>query len=147
MNLVKNDRTTKIISVVLAFVFGVLFVSLVANAVTTISTSISTGGTLTVGSAGTAVSSMVFGYCTIANVAINASSTGTTICSGATGVASGDRVFVQATGTIPNNFVIQAASTTATDIIQIDLLNIATTTFDSDTDDTGVRSFNFWAVR
>ena len=37
MNIVNNDRITKIISVVLTVVLGVLFVSLVANAVTTIS--------------------------------------------------------------------------------------------------------------
>src|SRR3989344_4506612 len=44
MNLVNNERMTKIISVVLSVVFGVLFVSLVANAVTTISTAITTAG-------------------------------------------------------------------------------------------------------
>ena len=48
MNLVNNDRMTKIISVVLSVIFGVLVVSLAANAVTTISTNIATGGTLTV---------------------------------------------------------------------------------------------------
>lgn len=48
MNLVNNDRMTKIISVVLAVVFGVLVVTIVANAVTTISTNVVTGGTLSV---------------------------------------------------------------------------------------------------
>src|SRR3990167_7906504 len=47
MNLVNNERMTKIISVVLSVVFGVLFVSLVANAVTTISTAITTAGDIT----------------------------------------------------------------------------------------------------
>ena len=48
MNLVNNDRMTKIISVVLSVVFGVLFVSLVASAVTTISTNIATDGNATI---------------------------------------------------------------------------------------------------
>ncbi|MDO8590059.1 MAG: hypothetical protein Q7R69_02205 [bacterium] len=47
MNIVNNDKTTKIVSVVLAVMFGVLFISLVANAVTTISTAISTAGNIT----------------------------------------------------------------------------------------------------
>ncbi|MDO8565447.1 MAG: hypothetical protein Q7R67_02420 [bacterium] len=230
---------TKIISVVLATVFGVLLVSLVVNAATTISTNVQTDGTLSVtgastltgnvaaagtldvtgltsmiqasstrfsvhgtayfgGSATTSITSagvitltngetianatngtitltadvmkmvgtastsairvgdeadatllngLVSGYCTIADLSITASSTGTTLCSGATGVVSGDRVFVMATGTIPNNFVVQAASSSADTIIQIDILNIATTTADSGTDDTGIRSFWFWATR
>lgn len=47
MDLINNDKTTKIVSVVLAVMFGVLFVSLVANAVTTISTAITTAGNIT----------------------------------------------------------------------------------------------------
>ncbi|MEK7461512.1 MAG: hypothetical protein AAB586_00345 [Patescibacteria group bacterium] len=46
-NIINNDKMTKIISVVLAVVFGVLVVSLVTNAVTTISTSITTAGDIT----------------------------------------------------------------------------------------------------
>src|SRR3989344_940070 len=48
MNIINNDRMTKIISVVLAVMFGVLVVSFVANAVTTISTNVDTDGNLVV---------------------------------------------------------------------------------------------------
>lgn len=167
MNLVTNDKMTKIISVVLAVVFGVLVVTLVSNAVTTISTSITTagdittsagnlavttgnitvGGTLTVDSAGTAINAIVTGYCTAPSISVTATSSGTLLCASATGVVSGDRVFVTATSSLPGNFMVTAASTTADAIIQIRVFNQATTTFDSGTDDTGVRAFNFWAVR
>ncbi len=100
-----------------------------------------------VGLLGTRHTGLVSGYCTIVDVSITASSTGMVSCSGATGVVSGDRVFVQATSSIPDNFVIQAASTTADTVIQVDILNVPTTTADSGADNTGVRSFNFWAVR
>ena len=93
------------------------------------------------------VNGITFGVCYIANVIITASSTGMATCSGATGVVASDRVFVQATSSIPNNFVLQAASSTTAAEIQIDILNIATTTADSGTDDTGARGINFWAFR
>ena len=48
MNIINNDRMTKIISVVLAVILGVLVVSFVANAVTTISTNVDTDGNLVV---------------------------------------------------------------------------------------------------
>ena len=178
MNIVNNDRITKIVSVVLTVIFGILIVSMAVDATTTVSgTTITlengetiangTNGTITltadvlklVGTASTSairvgdeadatlINGIASGYCTIASVSVTASSTGTTLCSGATGVVSGDRVFVMATGTIPNNFVVQAASTSADAIIQIDVLNIPTTTADSGTDDTGIRSFWFWATR
>lgn len=53
MNIINSERITKVVSVVLTVVFGVLLVSLVANAVTTISTNVNTGGTLTVDGAST----------------------------------------------------------------------------------------------
>jgi len=105
-----------------------------------------TGG-VKVGSSGTTMTQIVSGVCNTDNVNITASSTGMVSCSGATGVASGDRVFVTATSSIPNNFVIQAASSTAATVIQVDILNIPTTTADSGPDDTGVQSLYFWAVR
>ena len=106
-----------------------------------------TATALKVGQTGTRHTGFASGYCTIANVNIAASSTGMVSCSSATGVVSGDRVFVQATSSIPDNFLIQAASTTADTVIQVDLFNTPTTTADGGGDDTGVRSFNFWAVR
>ena len=53
MNIINNDRMTKVISVILAVVFGVLLISLVVNAASTISTNIETGGTLSVTGAST----------------------------------------------------------------------------------------------
>ena len=47
MNIVYNDRMTKVVSVILAVLFGVLIASVVADAVTTISTSITTAGDIT----------------------------------------------------------------------------------------------------
>ena len=48
MNLVNNDKITRIIAVVLAVVFATLVVTLSTSAASTISTNISTGGTLSV---------------------------------------------------------------------------------------------------
>src|SRR3989344_3917307 len=99
---------------------------------TTLASTTATG--LKVGQTGTRHTGMVSGSCTIASVSINASSTGMVSCSSATGVVSGDTVFVQALNTIPDNFLVQAASTTADAVIQIDLANIPTTTADGGPD-------------
>ena len=147
MNLVNSDRMTKIISVTLSVIFGVLFVSLVANAVTTVSgttVTLENGETITNGTngditfgatntviAGTASSSaikvgdenvptingMAFGYCTIAAIDVSAATTTYAMCvqpTDAANVISGDRIFVQATSSLPVATVITAASTTAT---------------------------------
>ena len=178
MNIVNNDKMTRIVSVVLTVIFGVLFISLVANAVTTVSgTTITlensetitngTNGTITltadvlklVGTASTSaimvgdeanattINGLVSGYCTAPSVSVTATSTGTLLCASATGVVSGDRVFVTATSSLAGHFTITAASTTADGIIQIRVFNEATTTADSGTDATGINSFWFWAVR
>ena len=112
---------------------------------TTLASTTATG--LKVGQTGTRHTGMVSGSCTIASISVNASSTGMASCASATGVVSGDTVFVQAINTIPDNFLVQAASTTADTVIQIDLANIPTTTADSGPDTTGAISFKFWAVR
>ena len=91
----------------------------------------------------TTINGMVAGYCTFPTVTITASTTGMASCADATGVASGDRIFVQATSSLPDVFVIQAASSTATDVIQVDITNLGFTV----TEATGVNSLNFWAVR
>lgn len=46
MDLVKNDRITRVVSVALSVILGVLLISLVANAVTTISTDVVTDGSV-----------------------------------------------------------------------------------------------------
>ncbi len=53
MNIINNDRVTRIVSVILSVVFGVLLISLMVNAATTISTNVQTDGTLSVTGAST----------------------------------------------------------------------------------------------
>lgn len=117
------------------------------NATTTSAGAISTNSTLTVGSAGTAASGIVFGYCTFATITIAASSTGMATCSGATGISSGDRIFVTATSSLPNNFIIQHASSTASNVIQVDLFNTGLNNAAVGATATGVNSLNFFAIR
>ena len=92
------------------------------------------------------INGLIFGYCTAPSLNVAATSSATLICASATGVASTDRVFVQATSSLPANFVVQAASSSATDTIQIRVFNMATST-PSYAADTGINSFNYWAVR
>lgn len=92
------------------------------------------------------INGLIFGYCTAASVTVSATSSAMLSCTGATGVAATDRVFVQATSSLPDTFVIQAASSSAADTIQIRVFNMATST-PSASAATGINSFNFWAVR
>jgi len=173
MNIINNDRMTKIISVVFAVVFGVLFVSLVADAVTTISgttltlensetISNGTDGTITFGPAGTIASTsaitvgdesvptingLSFGYCSFTDqTSFTATTTAYFDCTTTptTALVAGDRVFVNATGSFETDFVIEAASTTGVSTIQLRVLNGAFTTADATLNGT---SINFWAVR
>jgi hypothetical protein len=59
------------------------------------------------------VSSIVFGTCTLTTVTPAATSTAYTTCTGATGVTSSDKVFMQA-GTLPAGIILDSASSTAT---------------------------------
>lgn len=189
------------LTMTIAVVVGVLAVVGFVQAATTISTNISTGGTLTVtqqstlatasstgltttggfwvngtatttastgtfstagsvvvvgvasstqllvGGGGTTISHMAFGTCTTDSVSVSATSSGMMTCSSATGVGTSDNIFVQSINTLPDNFVVQAASSSATDVIQIRVFNMATTTGDSLADVTGARVMHFWAVR
>lgn len=100
---------------------------------------------LVVGGNGSTMAGMIFGYCTIPATTIQASSTNSADCSGATGIRSGDRVIVQATSSFPANFVIQAASSTsAAGVINVRIRNHGDST---GTVDTGVNSFNFIGIR
>lgn len=97
------------------------------------------------------INGLVFGYCVTGSITIpatNASSTQTyTNCtpSGGTSIInSGDRVFVQATSSLPYHVVIQSASSTASGgLINIGLTNFSTSTSPA----AAIYSFNFWAVR
>ena len=176
-NIINNDRVTKIVSVILTVVFGVLLISLVVNAATTISgTTITlensetisngTNGTITLGAdvvklvgvastsairvgdeaSATLINGIAFGYCTAPSVSVAATSSATLLCASATGVVAGDRIFVQATSSLPDHFAVTAASSTTSGIIQIRVFSMATTT-PSGISDTGINSFNFWALR
>ena len=115
---------------------------------TTLSTASSTGlvkiHQLKIATTGSTLVGMAFGYCTAASANITATTTGMVSCTGATGVLSGDRVFIQATSSLPNSMVIQAASTTANEVIQVDIFNAGDL---AGTVASGINSFNFWAVR
>src|SRR3989344_5795571 len=153
---IKDARFPMMIVSVLA---GVLFVTMAVNASTTISTNVSTGGTLDVTGLTTLANASTTRISLTSNLMVNgmATTTGSTgaiatgylVCSTATGLQAGDTVFVQATSSFPGNFVVQAASSTVAGVISIRILNVATTSFrvaDS-TDATGPNTLNFWAVR
>lgn len=90
------------------------------------------------------INGLAYGYCTIPATSVLASTTSYANCTGATGVVENDRVFIQATSSLLNNFMVTAASSTATaGTITVRIFNngsIAGT-------DTGAISFNFWAAR
>lgn len=115
---------------------------------TTLASTTATG--MKVGHVGTRMTRIVSGYCVTGSITIpatNASSTQTyadcTPSGGASIVASGDRVFVQATSSLPYYVFIQAASSTAGGLINVSLVNTSTTTSPS----AGIYSFNFWAFQ
>ena len=102
-----------------------------------------TAGTVSVGATANAITDMSVGFCTIPTTTVTASSTNYADCTTNVTISTSDRVFVQATGSLPVNFVIEAASTTAATTINVRILNtgmIAGTL-------TGINSFNFWAAR
>lgn len=92
---------------------------------------------------GTTIAGVVFGYCNIASVTITATSTGYAVCSGATGVAASDRVWVMATSSMPAGMIVEAASSTAADTISLRINNANTGANTA----TGAISLNFWAAR
>ena len=137
--------------------------STLAGFISTASSTISSGGlavtgaltastSLSVGTGGnaSALTGLVAGFCTIPSTSITASTSGMGVqsaaCTGATGVRSGDRLFVTATSSlVENNFMILSASSTSNDTIQVMLGETSTSTSGSLA--TGIHSFNFWSVR
>lgn len=94
------------------------------------------------------VSGMIFGYCSLSSsVAVTSTSTNYASCTGATGVTSSYRVFVQATSSLPAGLTLVAASSTGTTgTLSLQFGNFAASTTPS-TINTGTISLNFWAVR
>ena len=95
------------------------------NATTTAAGNISTKGSLTLANSSTAINGIVFGFCNIANSgAVTASTTAYFNCTGATGVTTNHRVFVQATSSLHADLFVQAASSTAAGTINIQVANL-----------------------
>ena len=115
------------------------------NATTTAAGNISTKGSLTLANSSTAITGIVFGFCNIANsAAVTASTTAYFNCTGATGLTSSHRVFVQATSSLSADLFVQAASSTADGTINIQVANLgylgASATI-------GPISLNFFGIR
>jgi hypothetical protein len=114
------------------------------NATTTSTGAISTQGSLKVGASGSTLTKMVAGYCTIATLSPVASSTAYADCTPDTAglIAANDIVMVMATGSLPTNFSIKAASSSAANVISVQIYNHGY----NSTAATGINSFNFIAV-
>ena len=109
-----------------------------------------TATTMKVGQVGTGMTRIVSGYCVTGSITIpatNASSTQAyadcTPSSGASVITSGDRVFLQATSSLPYYVVIQAASSTVSGLINVGLTNFSTSTSPA----AAIYAFNFWAFQ
>ncbi|PIR45126.1 MAG: hypothetical protein COV10_01210 [Candidatus Vogelbacteria bacterium CG10_big_fil_rev_8_21_14_0_10_51_16] len=90
------------------------------------------------------MSSIVFGYCNLPSTTVTASTTVAAQCTGATGLDTNHRVFVQATSSLASRFIIQSASSTAADTIGVMIYN---NDWDGGATEAGEISLNFWAVR
>ena len=76
-----------------------------------------------VGADGSGITQILFGTCTYnPGAAVTASTTRSTNCTGATGVRSGDRVFVTPR-TLEQHLIMVSASSTANDVIQVTVYN------------------------
>ncbi|GEM_PF-6076582 len=115
---------------------------------TTLASTTATG--MKVGQVGTRMTRIVSGYCVTASTAIaatGATSTPTFVecvpSGGSSIISSGDRVFVQATSSLPSYVTIQAASSTSPTAgsISVQLVNIGTAV------GAAVYAFNFWAFQ
>ncbi|KKW11125.1 MAG: hypothetical protein UY50_C0020G0006 [Parcubacteria group bacterium GW2011_GWA2_49_9] len=96
------------------------------------------------------LSGLIFGTCDLQQTSITASTTRGVQCTTATGVSTAYKVFVMATssltgtlGTVPasNGFVIVSASSTAANVIGVELSNLTGAAA------TPAGTLNFWAVR
>ncbi|MDO8584825.1 MAG: hypothetical protein Q7R85_01750 [bacterium] len=93
---------------------------------------------------GSTISGIVTGFCNIPNSGIPASTTVGVLCSSATGILTSYRVFVSATGSLPVNFVVTQASSTAADTIGLLIANLG---YPTAVTQTGNVSFNFFGVK
>ena len=83
---------------------------------------------MVVGALGSPITQLLFGTCTYnPAAAITASSSLSTNCTGATGVNTGDKVFVTPRS-LTNSLVLTSASSTSSGVIQVTVYYIATST-------------------
>ena len=99
---------------------------------------------LAVGGAGSNIAGINFGFCNIPNSTIAASTTAAVNCTSATGVAVADRVFVMATTSLPTNFAVLSASSSAATVISLYIANLGHPTAVTTT---GNISLNFISFR
>jgi len=99
---------------------------------------------LVVGGAGSNIAGINFGFCNIPNSTIAASTTAAVNCTSATGVAVADRVFVMATTSLPTNFAVLSASSSAATVISLYIANLGHPTAVTTT---GNISLNFISFR
>ncbi len=138
-----------------AVAVGGNYLAVGGNATTTQAGAISTKSTITVGASGNAVNNIIAGYCVTGSITIpstQATPTQTNVnCTPYTAAgapitslsATASRVFMQATSSLPFYVVLQSASSTATNTINVSLTNFSTTTSPS----AAVYAFNFWSFQ
>ena len=99
---------------------------------------------LVVGGAGSNIAGINFGFCNIPNSTIAASTTAAVNCTSATGVAVADRVFVMATTSLPTNFAVLSASSSAATVVSLYIANLG---YPTAVTTTGNISLNFISFR
>jgi len=122
---------------------------------TAISVSGSASTTALVVGSGTSLSGVMAGMCTTAGTAtISATSSGYVVCTPVTSGlirGTGDTVLVMATSSLPANFIVQSASSTAANTISVEVVNLGSVGAAGGTVVNGTSivptAFNFWAFR
>src|SRR3989344_1552008 len=95
------------------------------------------------------IAGVLAGTCNLTAATLAASTTTNFPCTSATGVRSGDKVFVMATSSLAvgnpyaNDIIIRAASSSVSGQINVDIVN----TDDNSNTETVAGTLNFWAVR
>ena len=99
---------------------------------------------LVVGGGGSTIAGINFGFCNIPDSTIAASTTKAVNCTSATGVAVADRVFVMATTSLPTNFAVLSASSSAATVVSLYIANLG---YPTAVTTTGNISLNFISFR
>ena len=118
------------------------------TATTASTTNLIVGGYASSGATSGTLAGIIFGTCSIAQEAISATSTKGVVCTSATGITTGFKVFVSATSTLINDavnefggFTVNGASSTGNNLIGVQLTNL------TGISNTPKGTLNFWAFR